>query len=397
MLPMQVALVPYEDVPVERSRLLRVAAALQTQVERDLGPIWDVRAVVAPFLELEDVPPGYWPLVLVHKLAVQLRGLHNASGGRPFALVSVEDGDDHQWSRLASHELIELLCDPWGARTFPGRSIHDLHHPDEPQQGQVEYLVETCDPCQKQTYVVDGVLVSDFVTPSFYDTTGTGGGRYSFTGAVTAPRTVLDGGYITWRVPTTNEIWQAFGTSDGISYQQLGGNAIPSAVSLRQWIDGYPEHRAPPRPLPAGDPALAAAEAARELADASSTAYGQALKRDVDQIVAQLSKPQLSVQLSSGEYAKVLELIADLGVAGSPARTSMETDPAAELARRGIAVQGVLPATPEKLATPEHYQEVAAKLEAGHSYTDLLTSQEGFGGGLAVLGSFWWLGVLGGS
>ena len=54
MLPMQVALVPYEDAPVDHSRLLRVAAALQTQVERDLGPIWDVCAVVAPFLKLED-------------------------------------------------------------------------------------------------------------------------------------------------------------------------------------------------------------------------------------------------------------------------------------------------------------------------------------------------------
>jgi hypothetical protein len=394
---MQVALVPYPDAPVETARLLRVAAALQTQVERDLGPIWDVRAVVAAFERLEDVPPGYWPLVLVQRLAVQQRGLHYASGGRPFALVTVEDGDDHQWSRLASHELIELLCDPWGSRTFPGRSLHDVHHPEGPQQGQVEYLVETCDPCQKQTYVIDGVLVSDFVTPSFYDTWGTGGGRYSFTGAVKKPRSVLEGGYITWRVPSTDEIWQAFGTADGLSYQQLGGNTIPSAVSLRQWIDGHPDHQAPPERLPDSDPALAAAEQARALADTSATAYGKTLKRDIDQIVTQLSGPQASIQLSAGEYAKVLELIEDLGVAGSPAREAMETDPAAELARRGIAVQGVLPATPQKLADPEHYEKVASELRKGRSYTDLLTSQEGFGGGLAVLGAFWWLGVLGGS
>ncbi len=41
--------------------LAPVAAALQKQVTRDVGPIWNVNATVETFPKLESVPGDYWP------------------------------------------------------------------------------------------------------------------------------------------------------------------------------------------------------------------------------------------------------------------------------------------------------------------------------------------------
>lgn len=62
------------------------------------------------------------------------------------------------------------------------------------------YVVEACDPCEadKYAYAIQGIEVSDFLTPHFYDPVETPGTRYSFTGAIKAPRQILAGGYISW-------------------------------------------------------------------------------------------------------------------------------------------------------------------------------------------------------
>ena len=48
----------------------------------------------------------------------------------------------------------------------------------------------------------------DFITPHFYEPHALPGTRYSFTGALTAPRQILPGGYISWVDPKTSELQQ---------------------------------------------------------------------------------------------------------------------------------------------------------------------------------------------
>jgi hypothetical protein len=64
------------------------------------------------------------------------------------------------WSVTASHECQEMLADPFGNRLVSGPSL-------APDQGNVEYLVEVCDPVEDLgfAYLINGVLVSDFYTP----------------------------------------------------------------------------------------------------------------------------------------------------------------------------------------------------------------------------------------
>jgi hypothetical protein len=68
---------------------------------------------------------------------------------------------------------------------------------------RVDFLVEVCDPCEDAAfaYQVNGITVSDFYMPHFFDPLPAPNVRYSFSGAIAAPRTVLRGGYLTWHDP----------------------------------------------------------------------------------------------------------------------------------------------------------------------------------------------------
>ncbi len=219
-------MVPYDAGTIPPEELLHVAAALQVQVVRDLAPTWDISGVVSPFLALKDVPAEYIPLVIVSKpLPYGRPGFHFAVGGQPFAVIHYGQG----WSLAASHELIEMICDPTGAATVTGPSLADakalspeaktpiIDRQGEGElkyipQGQVEYLMEVCDPCESSTYKINDVLVSDFVTPEYYRAFTADSGRYSFMGRVAEPRQVLEGGYLSWRarLPKTS-LYQAIG------------------------------------------------------------------------------------------------------------------------------------------------------------------------------------------
>lgn len=224
MLPINLALV--STVPsIGLSALTKVSAALQKQVTRDFTPMWAVIATVDPFTALKDVPLGYWPIIVVDTF--EHGGQHRDRNNQPFALVAAGSS----WSLVASHEALEMLADPFGNRLVVGDS-------PMPAQGRVEFLVEVCDPCQLDdfAYTVNGVLVSDFCTPSYFDPVGAPGVRYSFTGAVSAPRDVLEGGYLSWREPTSGHWFQQKRKDGDLQIKDLG-LLPPGNNSLRAMID----------------------------------------------------------------------------------------------------------------------------------------------------------------
>ena len=143
---------------VDMGDLVEVAAALQNQATRDLGHIWGIAATVNAFA-YDQIPVGYWP-VFVYDHVPDAAGVHMTEQGQPYALVQYGP----TWSLTASHECMEMLVDPSGMMTKPGPSIM-------PDQGRVEYLVEVCDPCESVSfaYSINGVTVSDFYTPHYFD------------------------------------------------------------------------------------------------------------------------------------------------------------------------------------------------------------------------------------
>ena len=274
MLPVQIALVAYTR-QADPADVSHVAAALQKQASRDLAPVWGVTATVDVFPNLRTVPAGYWPVIVVDDVK-DAAGYHQDSGGRPYALVEYSAS----WSLTASHETVEMLCDPWGKRVVAGRS-------PKRGQGQVEFLVEACDPCEaaEYAYTLNGVLVSDFITPHFYDPRRTIGARYSFTGAIERPRQILQGGYISWWDPQSNHVWQELWLSKDKEFVDLGEGDFGSGQSLREFVDARTDHPVLDKGLDEGDETLGDAREAWEGAIATSDARGARLEEELGNIL----------------------------------------------------------------------------------------------------------------
>jgi hypothetical protein len=179
-----------------------------------------------------------WPVQLVTKLPPGEGGFHMNKHNQPYSKVIASPTSD-EWTIDASHETIEMLVDPYGNKLQSSQSIEIASGNIQDGTGEFEYLVEACDPCEADNfgYSVQGVAVSDFITPRFYDPVVTSGTRYSFTGAITAPRQILPGGYISFVNTETDEVQQILFV-DPNSPPQLVNLGSASGLSLRAWIDG---------------------------------------------------------------------------------------------------------------------------------------------------------------
>jgi len=218
---------------IDNAQVTAVAAALNKQVVRDFGPLWNVTATVDPFETLQQVPVDYWPVIVLDKLNdPNAGGYHETKHGEPFSVVLASD-----FPIAAGHETLEMLADPFGSRTIAGSPPPKA---PAPVNGftRVVYLVEVCDPCEdeKFSYSVNGVPVSDFITPNFYDPVTSSGVRYSFTGAVKHPHQVLEGGYISFSDPATGRWYQIFVQDGKEIVQELPANDLRS-MPIREATD----------------------------------------------------------------------------------------------------------------------------------------------------------------
>lgn len=234
--------------------LMQVAAAVQKQLTRDFFPFWGLPVTVAPFADLASVPSDYRVVAIfadphelvdhlevaidvqtLERLAAQfdrqlLQGIHlNEFTRQPFALIALSE----TWSITVSHEVLEMASDPFGNRLIAAGV------PGDPDR-RVDYLLEVCDPCQSAWYPVNGVPVSDFYTPRFFDPVRTSGTRYSFTGELEYPLHILDGGYVSFIDPGTSGLYQLQAGEDlPVLIADISSLARTSAP-LRQLVDSDP-------------------------------------------------------------------------------------------------------------------------------------------------------------
>lgn len=231
MLPIRVGLVD-KTRQISPQELTTVATAINLQASRDFGPIWRVSATVSALVGTTHVPPGVWPIFVVNNLPPTEGGVHLTKRHQPYALV--EAGPS--WSLSASHECLEMLADPSGNRLYASAAIAVEGGAVVDAPGKFEYLVEVCDPSENDpfSYVIDGIQVSDFYTPHFFDPVVSAGVRYSFTGALSRPRQVLRGGYLSWLNPETDTLQQLQYFTATPVIKDLGP---ASGRSLREYSD----------------------------------------------------------------------------------------------------------------------------------------------------------------
>ena len=144
--------------------------AIAAQVRLDAAPLWDrAPAAVIFYTNPKDVPAAAHGIALVDTIKDQPKGVlgfHTEDeGGKLWGVVAAKPELDNggkattaDWSvsSVLSHEVLEMFIDPncnlWA---------NDGH-------GKA-YSFEVCDPVEAPTYEVNGVSVSNFVTPAWFD------------------------------------------------------------------------------------------------------------------------------------------------------------------------------------------------------------------------------------
>jgi hypothetical protein len=215
--------------------LQETAAALSIQVARDLAPVWNVQATVQYLQNPDSIPSGVWPVFLVASLPPGEGGFHLDKKNQPYSEV-IGTPDSNDWTIDASHETVEMLVDPAGNRLQTSRAIEISGAGVQDTTGQFEYLVEACDPCEANNYAysINGIAVSDFITPNFYDAKASPGTKYSFGGNIERPRQILPGGYISFVNAETQELEQILFLGAKPVLHKLGP---ATGLSLRVFVD----------------------------------------------------------------------------------------------------------------------------------------------------------------
>lgn len=275
-----IAIIPF-DVHVTSDTLSAVTSAIQIQLTRDFAP-WGRPAICSWFSSLEQMPRGYWP-VLLKREAKGVAGFH-APGAQsderpPFSIVQYSD--DGSWTVAASHEILEMLVDPRGDFFVRGPNPADASQ-------VVEFLVEICDPCQNKAfcYQVDHShwpCVSDFCLPSYYRV-GASGTPYTFRRSVQAPFSTAFGGLLSYR-DGANDWWQL---SDGrvlrADRDSILGGLSATAWNFRGKVDRCDKSYQGPPPAKPTDQAVRRYAAIRKLAEKSQKGIAGALCAEVERL-----------------------------------------------------------------------------------------------------------------
>lgn len=189
---MQIAVVNATTVLTDAA-LQSMVDAVQTQVHRDFLPAWGVDAALHCVPKGSKPPLGMsWMAVLDTADVAGALGYHDVTNdglplGKVFAKTTADDGG--KVSVTLSHEVLEMLADP------------DVNLLCEIRSGRTRryFAYEVCDAVEADTlgYDINGVTVSDFVTPASFETFLPKGRTFDFQGKLLSPLpAMMPGGYL---------------------------------------------------------------------------------------------------------------------------------------------------------------------------------------------------------
>ena len=221
-------------------------AALQTQANRDVAPVWNTSAASLTFVGKAQQPSvaHWWLVVLDYSDQAGALGYHDlTSAGLPISKVFAASDMQyhHSWTVTASHELVEMLVDPWLNLCAIG--------PDNRI-----WAYEACDAVEADGlgYAIDGVAVSDFCLPAWWEPPR-GGLKVDFGGHIGRPLQLAAGGYSQYldlrrgwvqvtaqREPAVGEV--AFERASRL-YSEADDNVVADLVQARAPIGSRRERR----------------------------------------------------------------------------------------------------------------------------------------------------------
>ena len=173
--------------------------AIASQVRLDAAPLWDrTPAAVVFYTDPRAVPATAHGIALVNTIQDQPQGVlgfhTEEQGGKLWGVVAAKPeldsgakptSGDWSVSSVLSHEVLEMFIDP----------NCNLWSNDD--KGSA-YSFEVCDPVEAPTYDVNGISVSNFVTPSWFDPLAAAHAQFDKLGHLTKPFSILKGGYVVY-------------------------------------------------------------------------------------------------------------------------------------------------------------------------------------------------------
>jgi hypothetical protein len=219
---------------VTDAEIAAAVPAMQKQVHRDFAPAWGADA------ELTFVPTGkkpaagaWWLIVLDDSDQAGALGYHDLTNdGLPLSKVFAKSDQQYgyNWTVTASHELLEMLADP---------DINLTVFVQSSNTAGTMYAREVCDACEADAlgYEIDGVLVTDFVYPAWFQSFRKAKStRFDHKDHLTKPFELATGGYI-----------GAFDISSGSGWHQIQASASKTRYADRAPVGSRRERRRTPR------------------------------------------------------------------------------------------------------------------------------------------------------
>lgn len=163
-MPLPVIAITNASTCLSDAQVEAVLPALQKQVTDEFQAYWELDCTLSFLSKDQPLTQGWWQIVVTddpdqagalgyHELTSQ-----GAPLGKIFAQLDLDSGSS--WTATLSHELLEMLADPWINWCAVGTDSKI-------------YALEVCDAVEADNlgYFIDGVLVSDFVTPAWFEPT----------------------------------------------------------------------------------------------------------------------------------------------------------------------------------------------------------------------------------
>jgi hypothetical protein len=172
---------------VTHADLKRVLPALQKQITRDFEPVWGWGAN----LKLEAAKFDMKVIIRDTAGAGGYLGYH-IKDGKPITYIFAKDDikDSGEYTSTLSHELLEMIADP-GVNLY---AIGKFRLDGRRRRGL--FGLEVCDPVESNYYKIEGVTVSDFVRPEWFEQEHEKGAmKMDHLGVIDAPFMLAEGGY----------------------------------------------------------------------------------------------------------------------------------------------------------------------------------------------------------
>jgi hypothetical protein len=271
---MEFAVVP-EDPAIRQSDAAwdHVISALNIQVTQQAALAWKLQAIVSTYASPAAAPPSATPIVIMKSPPPNVEGCHRWKDNQASAVVRWRPNG--AWSVAASHEIVETLVDPSLAATKRGPNPNG-------ESGLVDFLLEVCDPCAGETYMVpgSGIALSDFCLPAYYEKAGTA----PFTQCRQSlhlwelGKQINGAGYVTWSV-SGGWLQLTDGSIRGpVSKEELLANSLK--LGMRGAVDRFKQFGKPPH--------LRSKTAARSKRGKSASVKPRAVNRELQAWIEKL-------------------------------------------------------------------------------------------------------------